>query len=336
MSTVIKIVTSDNKIWNKAQIFTDIALAMSFGNKIILDFLCEAPDAEQIGIYNFLYSLSQKFKYDLTKVTIVTSNALEKHHTIDIKYLPPIHLLHNTNEYFINLSKKDKLKHFGMFVGRSNAPRLYLASYLDDQYRDKSIYTYHFNKTDDFHLYNIGLDDLVQTYNISDLTTVSNFLKKCPIMLSNGGSVKIDKSLPINPAQQLLKSDKNIFSSTYQHFFVEIVCESYYTGNTFFTTEKILRPMLLKTPFIVQGPKNFLKNLKKLGFLTFEHWWDEGYSQDHSSHQIHEIKKVIDDISTRTFDELTAMYNEMQEVLNHNYKKVLSLDSQDFKDLHDQ
>lgn len=331
--TTIKIPTSDVIIWDKPRIYADIVVAMTNRVDIVLDFLCEGPDINMLGIYDFLYSMSEQLNYDLSKIKITVGNAAETHGIINIEYISPMHLLHNAKDYVIDIKKQMYLKHFGIFIGRSNAPRLFLASYINEKYNEKSICTYHFNKNDDFHRYNVGLDDLIQTYNITDLTSVSAFLQKCPIMLQQTNTVIIDKSLSSNPAQQLLEADKNVFSLNYRDFFVEIVCETYYSGNTFFTTEKIFRPMLLKTPFIVQGPTNFLKNLKKLGFRTFDHWWDEGYDQDPTTHQLLEIKKTIDFIATKSIEELNFMYNEMQAVLEHNYKKVLSLTNRDFEGL---
>jgi hypothetical protein len=221
-----------------------------------------------------------------------------------------------------------------LFVGRSNAPRLSLASYIIKYYKNKSLCSYHFNTNDDFHKSNIGIEDLLTKYNKQNLIMGAEFLQQCPILLESTQSVTIDKSLSLNPAQQLLKKDSAIFCQAYQDFFVEIVCESYFTGNTFFVTEKTWRPMLLKTPFIVQGPRNFLHNLRKIGFQTFDQWWDEGYAEDPADHQITEIKKLLDWLAQKTTSELNSMYSSMHDVLEHNYQLIMKLTKQDFLKLH--
>jgi len=260
---------------------------------------------------------------------------LEQHDKIHIDYQPPIHLLQNAKEYITDISKNQQLRHFGMFIGRSNAPRLHLATHLKQYYYDKSLLTYHFNFDDDFHTNNIGLENLIKDYGIKDIQQESMFLSLCPITLKELRPILNDKSLKLNYAQQLFKNDQEYFSQTYNHFFVELVCESFFTGNTFFPTEKTFRPILLKTPFIVQGPQNFLRNLKKLGFKTFASWWDEGYDEDSAGHQLLEIKKILDFLSAKTLVELQQMYQEMHETLEHNYQIAINLTNKDFKKIYE-
>jgi hypothetical protein len=330
----IVVITSDNKIWNQSEAYAEIVYAMSLHQPFEIDLFNEGPDLQSLGTYDFLTKFANKFNYPLNYITIYTANALERHAQINIVYSAPYHLLINAKEYITNATKSSRLKHFGMFIGRSNAPRLHLASYLKHRYSDQSVISYHFNLHDDFHTHNIGLEDLIKYYK-QDIHVESNFLSCCPLRINNTAQVLIDKSLGINPAQQLLKNDKEYFLQTYRDFFVEIVCESFFTGNTFFTTEKIFRPILLKTPFIVQGPRNFLRNLKKLGFKTFDQWWDEGYSEDPTSHQLTEIKQVLDMLSKKSSKEIHNMYKSMHDVLEHNYQTALDLTDKDFYKLYE-
>jgi hypothetical protein len=267
----------------------------------------------------------------LENIIIHTANALERHESIKIQYVAPMHLVNLAKEYHAVISKKDKLKHFGIFIGRSNAERLYLASYLDHHYSDKTKMSYHFNVADDFHTSNIGLDSLIKFHRKDDLQIEVNFISRCPIKLTDKNSIIVDKNLSTMPGQQLLENDRQYFMQTYENFFVEVVCESYFTGNTFFPTEKIFRPIILKTPFIVQGSQFFLRGLKDLGFKTFDNWWDEGYTEDPSDWQLKEIVKVIDFISNKSQQEMQDMLVQMHDILEHNYKIFFSLSEKDFE-----
>jgi hypothetical protein len=326
----ITVVTSDNKIWNQEWVYADIAQAMTCGTPFVLDFISEAPDLDLLGMYNFLTVKAQELAFDLSKITVLTANALEQHSQIKIVYLPPIHLLGHARDYIAEVPKHPQLKHFGIFIGRSNAQRLHLATYLDSHYQGQTIMSYHLNFIDDFHTSNIGLEDLIKNYGIQDVRNECNFIHRCPIRLRQDAPVVIDKSLSLNPSQQLLLNDQAYFAQTYQDFFVEIVCESFFTGRTFFPTEKIFRPILLKTPFIVQGPQNFLHNLRTLGFQTFSNWWDEGYAEDPDGQQVQEIKKLLDTLATKTPIELHNMYTEMLTVLEHNHEVARSLTVNNF------
>lgn len=63
----------------------------------------------------------------------------------------------------------------------------------------------------------------------------------------------------------------------YNRFAVEIVCETYTMGNTFFPTEKTIRPLMAAKPILVYGPQYYLARLRGLGFRTYHEIWDESY-----------------------------------------------------------
>lgn len=329
--TVVNILTSDNTIWNKDEVYTKLSRAIGSGLPFKIDLLSEAPDLQSIGLYSYL----EESEFNLADITIHTANALEKHNKINIVYQPPMQLLENAKVYLIDIFKNSQLKHFGMFIGRSNGPRLHLATYLNQYYNDQSILSYHYNFVDEFHKANIGLEDLIIHYNAKDVSQEAEFISQCPIRIKEKTIVHNDKTLKLNYAQQLFDNDQDYFSQTYNNFFVELVCESFFTGATFFPTEKLFRPILLKTPFIVQGPQYFLHNLKKLGFQTFDQWWDEGYSEDPAWHQLTEIKKILDFLSTKSVSELNQMYLNMSDVLEHNYQLAINLTKNDFKKLYE-
>jgi len=324
--------TKDSHVWNPESVYAEIVHGMSQDLNLTLDFNAEAPCLVELGFYDFLTYWANKLNYDQSRITIFTANCLEWHDKIKIKKQSMIHLKNHALDYIshVPIDKKDLSYHFGMFIGRSNAPRLHLASHLYHGHGHKSLMKYHFNCSDDFHRYNIGLDDLVKNYNLQDTSDESRFLSQCPFG-TQGIFNKVDKSKFLGFSYQLLQEEQNPLWFDYQKFFVEIACESYFTGNTFFLTEKTFRPMLLKTPFIVQGPRFFLTHLKKLGFQTFEKWWDEGYQEDPYDHQLTEIIRVINSISAYQVHDLLEMYHDMQPVLDHNYHRLLELKEEDFE-----
>ena len=313
----------------------DLLHAMRTSESITVDLRREGPDAADVGLYKLIEMCAMETNYSLSNITITTCNQLEYHDKINIDIKPPMHLLSRelNKNYSHDCIKNNNLKHFGRFVGRSNAPRLFLSTYLDKNYNDKTISTYHFNLDDDYHKDEIGLETLITSYNISDVTDCAKFLASCPRTIDNI-VFKYQKERSVNGndfSTQLHELEKDKFISKYRQFFVEIVSETFFNGNTFFITEKIVRPILLKTPFIVQGPVNYLKNLRKLGFKTFHDFWDEGYDEDPVQHSIKEITKVIDAISQEPTDELNWMLYNMKDILDHNYNTLLNLTEKDFE-----
>jgi len=79
----------------------------------------------------------------------------------------------------------------------------------------------------------------------------------------------------------------------YDQFVTELVAETYTIGNTFFPTEKTLRPVMAARPILVYGPKYFLSRLRDLGFETYSTCWDESYDELEGPARWQAIKKLI-------------------------------------------
>lgn len=326
---IISVATTENKIWEVENFVISLCAAMNQQSKIIIDLQNEGPDAEHIGLYNLIEACANKFNYNLNCVTLKTCNMLEKHSKINVEISNTNHLLMREIEkhYDHDQPKQDQLQHFGMFVGRANAPRLFLSEYLNTNYKTQTVSTYHYKHNDDYHRDNIGLEELIKHFDIDDVSSYSEFITNGPYVLGNI-DYNFDKTKypkGIDFSSRLHQIEKESFIQLYRKFLVEIVSETFYNGNTFFITEKTFRPILLRTPFIIQGSQDYLKYLKQLGFKTFDAWWDEGYSEDPPNWSIHEIVKVIDFIGQKTTNQLHTMYKEMQTILDHNYENLLDL-----------
>jgi len=325
---MIKVFTSNTQIWNTNSVIAQITHAMIHDEDIVLGFRGEGPDVSETVLDTVISELANQYNYDRKRVTIFTANQVQKHDTFTIKYTSPFHLVKNTKDYALDYSKQIK-KHFGIFIGRSNGPRLDLASHLYTYFKYDSSVTYHYDPSSEYHRNNIGLEELVTDFHQRDVSVPASFLTHCPIADSTIELVADSEEL--NPAQQLLANDNDTFLARYRDFLVEIVCETCYNGNTFFPTEKTWRPIMLETPFIVQGPQWYLHRLRDMGFQTFDRWWDEGYSEDPANYQNTEIKKVIDSIGKLSVEQLKNVYNEMQPTLKHNKKRFMELTSKDFE-----
>lgn len=326
---IIQLATTENQIWEVESFVRDLCVAMDKKQNIEIDLLKEGPDAEHIGLYKIIESCAEKYNYNTKNITLRTCNLLEQHSSIQIITENSSHLISRElkKQYDHNQPKTNTLYHFGRFIGRSNGPRLYLSEYLYRKYREKTISTYHYKHNNDYHRDNIGLEELVKHFNIADVSDYAKFLSYAPMTIDDIDYTFEKNNHPqeLDFSSRLHQIEKDKFINLYKSFFVEIVSETFYNGNTFFMTEKTFRPILLKTPFIVQGPINYLKHLQRLGFKTFDQWWDEGYNEDPPSWSIHEITKVVDYIASKTPQELDVILDEMSSILEHNYQNLLAL-----------
>ena len=323
----IAVISSDKSIWNINDVCSKITEAMVTDQDILIDLKGEGPDINVTVLENYIMYYAGIYNYNPKRISIKTKNQVQKHNVFFIKKTAPLNLVNNAKKY-AHVYTKDIKKHFGIFIGRSNGPRLDLASYIYDAFHNESSVTYHYSLSSEYHRNNIGLEEIITYFNQIDISVPAHFLKQCPIVDS---TIEPVVQSDLNPAQQLLENDHDTFLTRYCNFLVEIVCETCYNGNTFFPTEKTWRPILLETPFIVQGPQWYLHRLQDMGFQTFDRWWDEGYSEDPANWQNTEIKKVIDSIGKLTIEQLQEMYTEMKPLLAHNKKRFMELNSKDFE-----
>jgi hypothetical protein len=165
--------------------------------------------------------------------------------------------------------------------------------------------TFHYNNELDFHRANFGLEQFVQRY-YDEKNKVVNFLQVLPLTYDPVSSYPITAGRVTDT--DLLYS----LAPLYKDLFCEIVCQTFFSGKTFHLTEKIIRPILYKRPFIIQGPKHFIKNLKLLGFKTFDQWWDEGYDQDHHDSRYETVTNNIEWIASQTPATIAEWFKEMQ------------------------
>jgi hypothetical protein len=320
----IKIPSNDGRICDQEQVIIDIIHAIHTKNaKIRLTTNGEGPCIASLGLYRLLDNICKRFEYPKNQIYIETKNQLEQHSEYNITINTPMSYLEETRsrtKHHDCIKKfNNNFKHFGHFVGHSNLPRLQLASFLHVVYPKQTLQSYHCRVTDPYHRSHIGLEDLLyNNCNAEEFNWAKLLIEASPI------SIDAIESFPI-----LMPETLGIVK-VYPSFFVELVSLSYFSGNTFYIDEKIWRPIMMKTPFMVQGPANFLHNFKKLGFQTFDRWWDEGYSEDPADFQITGIKDNIRRLSELTIDELAVMYQEMLPVLEHNWNRMQEITHDDF------
>jgi len=278
-----------------------------------------------LGLYNLLDFVCDQFCIEKKQIEIITCNQLEDHSDYRIKIQPPLYIKETQEFYKSNLSHFNE-KHFsqiapiGIFIGRSNFLRLQLASEIQRRYHNGVDMTFHYDRNIEFHAPHCGIENLINR-NI-DMQTVAiclDFLSQCP------------KKIPSEKVSYPILTPQHLDICRYYHgFFCEIVCETYSMGKSFYPTEKIWRPLMMKTPFIVQGPMYYLYNLKKLGFQTFDRWWDEGHQHDPYDYQPEAILRLIDWIMSLSLNDLQKMYNEMKPILQHNHDRFMELQGKDF------
>jgi hypothetical protein len=317
----VKIIVENNdcKIWRKDQVVIELMQAIAADADIIVSLNNEGPCAKSLELYDLLDKICNQTKYDRQRIQIQTCNLIEHHPAYQLLIRPPTKHILDLQKTVTSDPVKKITKHFGNFIGHSSRFRLAIASWLWKNYREKTLQTFHTTVTDELHREFVGLEDLwFHNYDDVHVSNAIDFLKNTPLKYD-----AVDRGPIMNMKMYgILDAYKNIF--------VDIVCNTYVTGNTFYMDEKLWRPIITKTPFIVHGSKNFIQNFRLLGFKTFDQWWDEGYSNDPPDVQALAILNIIDQISQYSIADIDQIYKEMQPVLDHNLQMFMKLTSSNF------
>jgi hypothetical protein len=304
---MINLVNKDRFIYELEYKVCDIIKEYQNTGVIELSINNEGLCLECSGFYKFLDYLCNTLNINKSLITIHTRNILEQHEFYNIKTYTSHWFSMTQNIVPTNYAptKDNNLRTIGCFVGKINWNRLILLTYLSKNFKDQSLLTCHYRNEDAQRLQS-ELTEL-NFYAPDEIVSCSKFLTECPLIIDE----KFNTYMIGTPEHLTILNQ-------YHKFFAELVIETYIMGNTFFPTEKTLRPIIAKTPFIAMAPKNHLVNLRQLGFKTFGQWWDESYDYCEGLHRINEIKKVISTVMLWPQEKLQNVLNEMEEVLEYN------------------
>jgi len=294
----------DDKFWNQVEF---IEYLVTNQHKVIeLSIVAEAIDLENLGVYRLL----DLFKFE--QVIIHTSNPLEKHNRYEIRFSGPTFWFNRTADIDAGLYGWTQEKLFMCMYHRPTAGRLALAGHLNEKYSKQSVIHFSFD-TNDNSVTQFEFDKLL-SYDINSVVPAANLLGSLPILQSSR-----DLHTKYNGYDY---SDP--LTALYKNILIDVVGETHVLGTTFFPTEKTTRPMLLKKPFIVFASRDYLVYLRQMRFQTFHDFWDEDYDGFETRDRLLRIYQVIQNIASRSQDELVDMYRRMQPILEHNYNLLMS------------
>ena len=106
----------------------------------------------------------------------------------------------------------------------------------------------------------------------------------------------------------------------YQSCFLQVVSETVYHYPVPYISEKTVKPIANKRPFVIVGAAGSLTNLHRLGFKTFSNFWSEDYDTIlDPEKRIKEVFKVIELICNKSINDLQTLCVEMSDVLTYNF-----------------
>jgi hypothetical protein len=133
----------------------------------------------------------------------------------------------------------------------------------------------------------------------------------------------LEKVLPTNVHNSTASADYN--NLDYQNSMIEVVLETLFDDARHYLTEKILRPIACKQPFMLAGPAGSLKYLRDYGFKTFHGLIDESY--DDIVDPLKRIDAIIQEmqrISKLSNDQKNQLMQDIRPAVEHNQKLFFS------------
>jgi hypothetical protein len=324
----------EGKLLNSLQLIQSLLLLLKNKNSILELTLDDTPALECIAVFDttflkFLEMFCQENDIDKERIILVSGNLIQ-----DLTVWPNIKkiaglnlLLHGQN--ISHTANKTFEKKIGIFIGRCSWARLYLSSYVFEQFPKDSLISFWQHHFDPAQPANLYIDEILlrTMQDRACLTRVSKFCQSLPMHLEDEDRA-INKNIGTISYLDAYKLIKH-----YNKIFLEVICETMHNKNTFYLTEKISRCLITKTPFLLYGPVGYLKNIQLLGFKTFNHFWDEGYDQLGEYKRIEKIKEILVKIKNYDIKKIKETYSSMENILEHNQKLYKNLSRQEISNI---
>jgi hypothetical protein len=160
-----------------------------------------------------------------------------------------------------------------------------------------------------------------QWINPEDQLMVFDWISTCNISSIDDRSVQDQYTVPEQSAAECNQS----LLRYYNQFQIEMVCESYTIGDTFFPTEKTVRPISAGKPMLVYGPKNFLEKLRALGFQTYSNCWSEHYDQLEGPARWKAIQQIITELINLNDFQRAQLLDQAQNIAIYNRQHLAEL-----------
>lgn len=293
------------------------------GQKAVLDFRAEGPSLEALGIKAVLDQWLRDRNYQSNMVEITCwSNAAESIQYKKSLCSVPSHFWGMSRDYWIDpVTQGPGIGIFGLFIGRTTIARSVILYECYKQYSPGFVFSKMFNEQLDPWDTRFKFVNLENFADWSDSAqAIIDWFKHCPVSSLDQKTVRdqfgnVDNHALCN--RSLLQH--------YHKFDIELVCETYTAGTTFFPTEKTARPIMAQKPILVYGPVNFLDRLKKMGFKTYDSVWDESYDQLHGAQRWQAIKKIIHNFLSLTPHQRDIVLQHCQYIAEYNRQHLANM-----------
>lgn len=268
----------------------------------------EPHNPENNGLYDLLDQLCDYYAWDKSKICIILPNPTFSHseyNTVSTKMYP----FEGLDNPMVPVYPWNYEKSYGMFIGRSSSARIgALYNHLNFKFKDQGVTSFHSAIRNDIRSLSEYL--VASGRNKSTVEDIQPY--------SDIGQVYYG---PIwNDRKNMLSTN---WSTVYKQIGIEIICETSTEPNCYGITEKTLRPLFYKRPFLIIGSKGYVKFLKEKGIKTFEPIISDDYDNLEELERVDCVFSILEDLIVN--NKLQVLHEKFQDVLKHNQHKIFEL-----------
>ena len=215
-------------------------------------------------------------------------------------------------------------KLFGIFMGRLSVPRSVIFYEVAMQFRSAVLMSK--MKANDALPWEADQSTCLNVDQYKDWLSLDNLFKMVRWYIAdNIGSIdSMTVRDQFHTVDSYTTTNKSLLTF-YDQFSIEIVMETYCRGNTFFPTEKTVRPLSAMKPMLIYGPKYFLARLRQLGFKTWHSVWDESYDLLEGVERWQRIKSVMQSLAQTTAEQKHNIIQQAAAICHHNRLHLLGM-----------
>ena len=130
---------------------------------------------------------------------------------------------------------------------------------------------------------------------------------------------------PVDDTQEQVSDSQDQLAEWYTKSLISLVTETNFEEFSVTTTEKSFKPIKYKHPFIIIGAHRTLEFFKKLGYKTFDKFWDESYDQiKDNSQRIIRIAEICKEISQWSVDKKKEFFYASREIVEFNHNLLMT------------
>ena len=319
--------------WVYQEKFCEDFLQVPPDKRLLVHTIYEGLSMTASGLQTGIDQLVKMQNRDPNSVKIYSPNALHEDCTYenlffyDYNYCDDI----NTMQYWapsVNIDIDDQLKTWALFVGRKNMPRMLAMfdTHNTEHIRSQTLFSAMIESCppdtpiwmDPLMVYD-RIDDWI--LNPQKQTEFNQWAKNLPI--ASIDNISTGDQYPKNEAEPA--SLVNSLLSYRNKFLFEIVFETMTRGICFVPTEKTLRTIVAEKPMLVYAAPNFLTNLKKLGFKTFDILWDESYDALEGPPRYHAMMAIVQSVCEMSRNQQLELYAQSRNICQHNRQQLIYL-----------